>query len=209
MTVEETGGRWLEGDASVHLEELVVGELPELAVGPAVGQLVALEFVGPNLRMSGAVIIGQFRRVSDFLNNFEGLIPVREATILRRNGEPTPVRTASIWVAPEEVTLFGQAEQDGSAPSASDLQITKTAVPLVIVTPGHTLTGEVYITPDADIGRFIESPSPTYIAMTDVRTRSLADRRVIARYPFAVLNRRHIVAATQLLPGMIRGREVL
>jgi hypothetical protein len=59
------------------------------------------------------------------------------------------------------------------------------------------------------IARFIESPSPTFIAMTDVRTRSLADRRVTTRYDFAVLNRRHVVAATQLLPGMTRGREVL
>jgi hypothetical protein len=203
-----TDDRWLEGDASVHLEELVVGELPELALREAVAQLVAVEMVGPNLRMSGSINIGQFRRLSDFLNNFEGLVPVRQATILRRTGEPTQVRTQGIWVAPSEVTLFAQAEEQ-AAKSASDLQVPKVAVPLVVVTPGHTLTGEVYITPDADIGRFIESPSPTYIAMTDVRTRSLADRRVKARYDFAVLNRRHIVAATQLQPGMVRSGEVL
>jgi hypothetical protein len=203
-----TDDRWLEGDASVHLEELVVGELPELALREAVAQLVAVEMVGPNLRMSGSINIGQFRRLSDFLNNFEGLVPVREATILRRTGEATQVRTQSIWVAPTEVTLFAQTEEQ-AAQSASDLQVPKVAVPLVVVTPGHTLTGEVYITPDADLGRFIESPSPTFVAMTDVRTRSLADRRVTTRYDFAVLNRRHIVAATQLPPGMIRGRDVL
>jgi hypothetical protein len=45
--------------------------------------------------------------------------------------------------------------------------------------------------------------------MTDVRTRSLADRRVISRYCFALLNRRHLVAATELQPGMLRGRAVL
>jgi hypothetical protein len=203
-----TDDRWLEGDASVHLEDLVVGELPEMAVREAVAQLVAVEMVGPNLRMSGSINIGQFRRLSDFLNNFEGLVPVREATILRRTGEATQVRTQGIWVAPTEVTLFAQTEEQAT-PSASDLQVPKVAVPLVIVTPGHTLTGEVYITPDADIGRFIESPSPTYVAMTDVRTRSLADRRVRTRYAFAVLNRRHIVAATQLSPGMARDRDVL
>jgi hypothetical protein len=80
---------------------------------------------------------------------------------------------------------------------------------LVVVTPGHTLTGEVYINAEADLAIFIESPSPAFIPMTDVRTRSLADRRVVARFSFALLNRRHIVAATRLLPGMIRGREVL
>ena len=45
--------------------------------------------------------------------------------------------------------------------------------------------------------------------MTDVRTRSLADRRVISRYSFALLNRRHIVAATEMQPGMVRGRGVI
>jgi hypothetical protein len=48
-----------------------------------------------------------------------------------------------------------------------------------------------------------------WIPMTDVRTRSLADRRVISRYGFALINRRHIVAATELQPGMVRGRSVL
>ena len=41
--------------------------------------------------------------------------------------------------------------------------------------------------------------------MTDVRTRSLADRRVISRYGFAVINRRHIVAATELQPACSEG----
>jgi hypothetical protein len=45
--------------------------------------------------------------------------------------------------------------------------------------------------------------------MTDVQTRSLADRRVISRYGFALVNRRHIVAATELEPGTVRGRGIL
>ena len=45
---------------------------------------------------------------------------------------------------------------------------------------------------------------PAFIPMTEVRTRSLADRRIITRYGFAVLNRRHIVAATGMPAGMTR-----
>jgi hypothetical protein len=45
--------------------------------------------------------------------------------------------------------------------------------------------------------------------MTDVRTRSLADRRIVSRYPFALLNRRHIVAATEAAPGTLTDRRVL
>jgi hypothetical protein len=199
---------WSEGDASLHLEDLVVGQLPELVSAPQVGRVESVELVGPYLRMSGQFNIGQFRRISDFLNNHEGLIGIREATMLRRNGEPTRVRSPSIWVAPHELSLVAQT-QSVEAATTGDLQVPKVTVPLIVITPGHTLTAEVYISQDADLAMFIEAPSPLFIPLTDVRARSLADRRIISRYPFAVLNRRHIVAATQLLPGMLREREVL
>jgi len=199
---------WGEGDASAHLEELVVGPLPELVSAPQIGRVESVELVGPYLRMSGQLSIGQFRRISDFLNNHEGLVGIREATMLRRNGEPTKVRSPSIWVAPHELTMVAQVQADVAA-TTGDLQVPKMTVPLIVVTPGHTLTAEVYISQDADLATFIESPSPLFIPLTDIRARSLADRRIISRYPFAVLNRRHIVAATELLPGMLREREVL
>jgi hypothetical protein len=85
----------------------------------------------------------------------------------------------------------------------------KEAHGIVVVTPGHTLTGEVHLIPGGDLGSFIESDDPPFIPLTDVRTRSLADRRIIARYNFALLNRRHIVATTALAPEMVRGRSVL
>jgi hypothetical protein len=77
------------------------------------------------------------------------------------------------------------------------------------VTPGHTLTGEVHLVMEAVLSAFIESRDPLWIPMTDVRARSLADRRVISRYGFALINRSQIVAATELQPGMVRGRNVL
>jgi len=78
-----------------------------------------------------------------------------------------------------------------------------------VVTPGHTLTGEVYLTRGAELAGFIESADPPFLPMTDVRTRSLADKRVTARYIFALLNRRHIVATTLMQPGMTRSSRTL
>jgi hypothetical protein len=211
LTSEESDGRSVEGDASVHLEELVVGQLPESGMGVGVvqaGQAVEVELVGPYLRMSGALNIGQFRRVSDFLNNQEGLLSLRAATILRRSGEATNVRAESIWVAPHDLTLIGLSEPPAAQPEVG-LQVPKVPVALIVVTPGHTMTGEVYISPEADLGLFIVSPSPSFIPMTDVRTRSLADRRITSRFPFALLNRRHMVATTQLLSGMGRVGQLL
>ena len=198
----------VDGDAATHLEALVFG-----AVAPAPptagAEGLPLELVGQHLRLSGTLIIGFHRRLSDFINSYEGLIQLRDVTVLRRNGDPTKVTSPSIWVNPEELTLIGQVtDVDERATAGLDF-MQKRAFHLIVVTPGHTLTGEVHLNLEAVLSAFIESRSPMWIPMTDVRTRSLADRRVISRYAFALVNRRHIVAATELQPGMVRGRGVL
>ena len=198
----------VDGDAATHLEALVFG-----AVAPAPptagAEGLPIELVGEHLRLSGTVIIGFHRRLSDFVNNHEGLIQLRDVTVLRRNGVPTKVTSPSIWVSPDEVTLIGQATDVDAREIAGRDFLQKRAFQLIVVTPGHTLTGEVHLNLEAVLSAFIESPSPVWIPMTDVRARSLADRRVISRYGFALVNRRHIVAATELQPGMVRGRGVL
>ena len=228
-----SAGEWIDGDAAEHLDALVVEELPKpvaippadpaptaevdaesgagfmAAAGVARGASVEIELVGPHLRLQGTLSIGQFRRLSDFLNHREGLIELRDATILRRNGTPTRVTTPSIWISPDEVTLIGQQIDPAGEVPQSELHVEKIGTTLIVVTPGHTMTGDVYIMREAQLAAFVESPDPQFVPMTDVRTRSLADRRVIARYEFALLNRRHIVAATELQPGMIPGRTVL
>ncbi|CAN5459255.1 hypothetical protein BH20CHL7_BH20CHL7_07600 [soil metagenome] len=209
-TVIEPLDAAVDGDASTYLEELLVGELPEFLRTSPDGSALDVEVVGSHIRLSGSIRTGHFRRLSDFLNNHQGLIALRDATILRRNGDPTKVTTHHIWLNPSEITLVGQAELPPHDPTGGEMQVAKVARSLIVVTPGHTLTGKVFLMPEADLSVFIESVDPTFIPMTDVRTRSLADRRVISRYAFAMLNRRHIVATTEMLPGMAPvGRSVL
>jgi hypothetical protein len=198
----------VDGDAATHLEALGFGAVAPAP--PTVGvEGLPIELVGQHLRLSGTVILGFHRRLSDFVNNHEGLIAIRDVTVLRRNGDPTRVTSPSFWVSPEEVTLIGQATDVDEREIPGLEFMRKRAFHLIVVTPGHTLTGEVHLSPEAILAAFIESPSPAWIPMTDVRARSLADRRVISRYGFALLNRRHIVAATELQPGMVKGRGVL
>ncbi len=207
--VPTAGPDLADGDASVHLEELVAEPLPPLPPLPPDLPAVPIELVGPHLRLSGGLRIGAHRRLSDFVNHHLGLFELLDATVLRRNGEPTRVQTPSFWILADEVTLI--AETSGGAPpeGAPELRVPKVPRAIVAVTPGHTLTGNIYITEGAELATFLESPTPQFIPMTDVRTRSLADRRIVARYPFALLNRRHMVAATALQPGMTPGRIVL
>jgi hypothetical protein len=198
----------VDGDAATYLEALVSGPVAP-APPRAATEGIPIELVGQHLRLSGTVVIGFHRRLSDFVNNHEGLIPLRDVTVLRRNGDPTKVTSPSIWVSPDEVTLIGQATDVEEHEAAGRDFMQKRAFQLIVVTPGHTLTGVVHLNLEAVLAAFIESSSPVWIPMTDVRTRSLADRRVISRYGFALMNRRHIVAATELQPGMVRGRGVL
>jgi hypothetical protein len=201
---------FIDGDASAHLEELINGALPSVDTVPELGTGVDVELVGPHLRLSGTIGLGRFRRLSDLVNHHDGLIGLRNATILRRNGTATRVTAPTIWVSPAEVTLIGEVTGGTPPPEAPpEFRIRKDPLDLVFVTPGHTITGQVHIVAGGQFAAFIESNDPQFIALSEARTRSLADRRIIARYSFALLNRRHIVATTVLAPEMTRGRAVL
>jgi hypothetical protein len=209
MTLTQTGNDVVDGDASAHLEELIDGPLPFLEIGEDGGIAVDVELVGPHLRLAGTIGLGRFRRLSDLVNHHVGLIGLRNATVLRRNGTATRVTAPTIWVSPAEVTLIGEAGQTEPKDAMPEFRIAKEPHDLVFVTPGHTLTGQIHLVVDGQLSSFIESDDPAFIALTDARTRSLADRRIVARYNFALLNRRHIVATTALAPEMVRGRSVL
>ncbi len=141
----------VDGDAATHLEALV-----SLAVAPARptagAEGLPIELVGQHLRLSGTVIIGFHRRLSDFVNNHDGLIQIRDVTVLRRNGDPTKVTSPSFWVSPEEVTLIGQATDVDERETGGPEFMRKRSFQLIIVTPGHTLTGEVHLNPEAMLG---------------------------------------------------------
>jgi hypothetical protein len=196
-----------EGDAADHLEDLITEAAPPVRTAAEEG--LAIEIVGPHLRVSGRVQLGYHRRLSDFINNHQGLVVLHDATVLRRNGDPTRVFAPSIWINLDDVTLVGQLVDDRPVGAGASVRMERRPHTIIAVTQGHTLTGDVHLAPEAMLAGFVESPDPRFIPMTEVRTRSLADRRVITRYAFALLNRRHIVAATALQAGMIRGRGAI
>ncbi len=200
---------WAEGDASVHLEDLVVAPLPELHGHFKVGASCRIELIGAHLRLRATLLLGGHRRLSDFLNNHDGLLECRDATVLRRNGVPTKVTASSIWVSPSDVTLIGDLDAAAGPGSPREFVQPRARRPIVVVTPGHTLTGDVYLAPEAELSVFIASNYPRVLPLTGVRTRSLADRRILAGYDFVLLNRSQIVAVTALQPGMGTGRAAI
>ena len=91
------------------------------------------------------------------MNSHEGLIDLRDVTVLRRNGDPTRVTSPSIWVNPAEVTLIGQVTDVEERESAGREFMQTRAFQLIVVTPGHTLTGEVHLNLEAQLSAFIDA----------------------------------------------------
>jgi hypothetical protein len=62
-----------------------------------------------------------------------------------------------------------------------------------VITRTLMIDGDVYIHGDGSIMSFVDATDPKFIPMSNVRVRWLADRRLAARFPFALLQRSQIV----------------
>ena len=203
-------GTGLGVDASTHLEEILGDAVAApLAGHEHQGTTRQVEIIGPHIRLRGTISLGHYRRLTDLVNSLDGLIRITDAKVLRLNGDPTRVSVPDLWVAPAEVTIIADLDVAEGLTTPRDVLIPKEPTGLIVVTPGHTVTGTVYTPAGAQIDVFIESPTPHFMPMTDVHTRSLADRRVRAHYGFAVVNRRHVVAASPMPAHLDQVRRTL
>ena len=64
-------------------------------------------------------------------------------------------------------------------------------------TPGHTVTGRVHVFGQTDLAAFVDSTDPRFVPVTEVTTRSLADRRIVSHYAFVLINRTQMIAAAE------------
>ena len=154
-----------------------------------------IEIVGPHLRIVGRIDLDTHRRVTDVVNEQGGLIRLTDAKVTLGDGAPADLVHGDLWVSPAEMTVVAETDTRRDVRSRDDLRLTKAATALAIVTPGHTITGQVHMVTDASLEVFLQSTEPPFLPMTDVRVRSLFDRKDEVEYPFALVNRRHIVAA--------------
>jgi hypothetical protein len=177
-----------------------------------VGRDEPIELVGMHLRLTGVINLGRFGRLSDLINASSGYVRVRDARLLRRNGEPTSLVLPELLVDQDEISFIAQShapQQEASSAAgagtgfiepgfgASTVDARK-AREFVIFTPGHTVTGKVHIFGETDIVGFVDATDPRFVPVTDVTTRSLADRRIISHYEFILLNRTQMIAASEV-----------
>ncbi|MGA2514139.1 MAG: hypothetical protein ABSG37_11040 [Candidatus Limnocylindrales bacterium] len=163
-----------------------------------------IELIGPHLRVRGEISLHMFNRLSDLINFSSGYVRLKDAQLLRRNGDPTDLVVPELMVNQDEITFIAQrAESAGSAPSQGAASFDwplreRTHRQFVAFTSGHTLIGTIYVFPDTDIADFVDTPDPRFIPLTTVTARSLADRRVISHFAFVLVNRTQMTAATFL-----------
>lgn len=154
-----------------------------------------IELIGTELWVAGMVNLGRFRRVSDFVNIVQGYLVLKDVVVLTRLGEATRLTMPEVRVLPDDVAVVGQLATDApqQAAAGAGVFIEKVAQRLVVLTRSHVIDGDVFIQRDGSIMAFIEATDPKFIPMSDVRVRWVSDRKLAARYPFALLQRSQIL----------------
>jgi hypothetical protein len=177
----------------------------EIVPATTPGQDEPIELVGTHLRLTGLVGLGRFGRLTDLINASSGYIRIRDAQLLHRNGEPTTLVLPEIMVDQDEISFIAQTESGVVSGSGaqfdsgfSDPAVERTARPYVLFTPGHTVTGWVHVFGQTDLAAFVDSTDPRFVPVVDVTTRSLADRRIVSHYPFLLINRTQLIAASEV-----------
>jgi hypothetical protein len=182
------------------------------------GRDESIELVGTNLRLTGTVSLGRFARLTDFINASSGYLRVRDARLLRRNGEPTSLVLPELMVDQDEISFIAEHEAPPPEPGSGSgfvepnfgtvAQIRKPRE-FVLFTPGHTVTGKIHIFGETDLAGFVDSTDPRFVPVVDVTTRSLSDRRIISHYDFVLINRTQMIAASEVgRQGVIAPEDV-
>jgi hypothetical protein len=153
-----------------------------------------VELIGSQLWIAGMVDLGRFRRVSDFANIVQGYFTLKEVVVLTRSGEATRLTMPLLRVLPDDIAVVGQLENDPQ-PQATGTSVFIEKVPrrLVVLTRSHIIDGDVFIQRDGSIMTFVEATDPKFIPMSEVRVRWVSDRKLAARYPFALVQRSQIL----------------
>ena len=162
-----------------------------------------VELIGSELWVAGMVDLGRFRRVSDFVNLVDGYMVIKDVVVLTRTGEATRLTLPELRVLPDDIAVVGQLSVDKAQQTPeSSLYIEKTAQRLVVLTRSHIVDGDVFIQGGGSVMAFVDATDPKFIPMSNVRVRWVRDRRLAARYPFALMQRTRILGvATEGVEG--------
>ena len=162
---------------------------PGLQTGPS----LEVELVSPHARIGGAVNLGAYTRLSDLLNFHDDILTVSNGVVLNRTGIRTADGSSQLDVRLDDLSFVLDRSSYVPPPDPNDT-VEKRAVRMLAVTEGHLITGTIYIYPGAEPIAYLRAKEPRWLPVTDVRVRSLVDRRIKFGAAFAVLQRKGVLA---------------
>src|ERR1035437_5391261 len=159
------------------------------------GIVVDVELLGDGFHVSGQIDLGQFDRLSGWLNMQSGFIQVRHARQVRpgqANDADAEQRPSTLWVRLNQIVVV--ADQ-------SAIQLVRSGAPIVqkqrrkvsIVTPGYELSGNIHVHAHGSVAQFLEAAGPRFLPITELTVRWLSGPARVARFPFAMVNREQLV----------------
>ncbi|HEX7491528.1 MAG TPA: hypothetical protein VF337_07470 [Candidatus Limnocylindrales bacterium] len=159
------------------------------------GLVIDVEVLGDGFQVSGEIHTGQFDRLSDWINMQSGFIQVYNAwhVHLGQMNPPDPDRRKGmLWVRLSQVVLVAEkAPILQVRPGAPMVQKQRRKVSMV--TPGYNLSGNIHVVAYGSMTQFLEITDPHFMPMTDLAVHWLSDPAMVARFPFAMINRGQLV----------------
>lgn len=159
------------------------------------GMAFDVEIFGDGFQISGRLRTGQFDRLSDWLNMKSGFIQVQDGMHVHLGDAPVSDREQSrgtLWVRLDQVVMVAERTNIQQArPGAPVIQKQRRKVS--IVTPGYILEGSLHVHAFGSMKEYLEPAEPHFLPITEVTVHWLSDPTLVARLPFAVINRREMV----------------
>jgi hypothetical protein len=124
-----------------------------------------------------------------------GFIQVRDARLVQQSlanaSDPDRPR-GTLWVRLDQVAMI--VERSPSKPSRPGAPVVqKRRRRVSMITPVYTLSGSIHVHTHGSMAQFLETPDPHFLPVTDVTVRWVTNPTLVARFPFALLNRQQLL----------------
>jgi hypothetical protein len=173
------------------------------------GVPIGVEIFGNGFQISGQLWTGQFDRLSDWLNMQSGFIQIHDALQVHLGLPDAPdpdQRRGTLWVRLDQVAIVAErSAAQQNRPGAPVVQKQRRKVS--IVTPGYSLQGNIHVHAHGSMAQFLDAPDPHFIPVTDLTVRWLSTSTLLARFPFALVNREHLVTILDQHASAAAGRS--
>jgi hypothetical protein len=176
----------------------------------AEGLSAEVEIFGNGFEIAGQIQTGGFDRLSGRINMQSGFIQVRNAYLVHLGQGYTPdpdQRKGTLWVRLSQIVMMAERSvQQGVRPGAPIVRKQRRRVS--IVTPGYQLEGDIHVHAHGSMNRFLESPDPHFLPITDLTVHWLSDPALVDRFPFALINRDQLVTVLdEAAPAVIEAEQ--